>query len=269
MKPLKQHKAPQNKNLLEKDLSVLLVDDNKVNQFLGKRILAQLGITQVELAGDGTTAFELIKSQHFDALLTDVEMPGMSGYELCEAIRKLPSPENSIIIIALTANGTPTEKEKALALGMNDYLIKPYSPQELLDVLLGHVETRKGILIKDFVKPVVQNATPVMHIYALFNNSRADAMGLLQMLSKQIPELIQEIKQAIVKSDWDTTFQSSHKLKSTIKLFGDEHLTALIFEINENARERKLLDQLPDAFERFVNGTEGILMIINKELESQ
>ena len=268
MKSNKQYKSPQGNSILEKNLSVLLVDDNKVNQFLGKRILAQLGINQVEIAGDGATAFEMIKARHFDALLTDIEMPGMSGYELCEAIRKLPAPENSIIIIALTANGSESEKEKAIGLGMNDFLIKPYNSQDLLNVLLSHVETRKGILVKDFSSPVIQNTTPVMHIYALFNNSREDVKGLLQMLSKQIPELIQLIKKAIIENDWDTAFQSSHKLKSTIKLFGDEHLTALIFEINEKARERKSLESVPDAFERFVNGAEGIVMMINKELES-
>ena len=268
MKPENKNKSDQHKVLLEKNLSVLLVDDNKVNQFLGKRILAQLGITQVEVAGDGRAAFELIKANDFDVLLTDVEMPGMSGYELCEEIRKLPPPKNVIIIVALTANANGSEKEKAINLGMNDYLNKPYSPQELLDVLISHVQTRKGILFKDFIKQDTQNSNPVTHIYTMFNNNREDTIGLLQMLSKQIPELIQLMKEGILESDWDKTFQSSHKLKSTIKLFGDDQLTSLVFEINENSRQRKSLEEVPHSFERFVVGAEGILMMINKELES-
>ena len=268
MKPVNHNKSPQHNSLLEKNLVVLLVDDNKVNQFLGKRILSQIGILQVEVASDGNTAFEMIKTKHFDVLLTDIEMPVMSGYELCQAIRKLPEPQSKMIVIALTANGSEEEKIKAYSLGMNDYLIKPYSPQELSDVLLGNVQTRKGLFLEDFAKPDLKNATPIAHIYALFNNNHKDTFGLLKMLSKQIPELVNDIKQGILKSDWDTTFQASHKLKSTIKLFGDERLTSLIFEITENARQRKSLEQIPDAFERFAISAEGILMMINKELET-
>lgn len=269
MKPVNQNKLSRKEQLIEKDLRVLLVDDNKVNQFLGKRILAQLGITQVEVANDGNMAYGMIQAKHFDVLLTDLEMPGMNGYDLCEAVRKLPPPENAMVIIALTGNADEAQKEKALGLGMNDYLIKPYSPHELADILLSHVETRTGVLVKDFSKPVISNATPINNVYALFNNKSEDAIGLLQMLSRQIPELIAEIKQAIIRSDWDATFQSTHKLKSTIKLLGDEKLTALIFEINEKARERNLLHQVPEAFEHFITAAEGIMVMINKEIEGK
>lgn len=268
MKQVNDNKSSQNKTLVEKRLVVLLVDDNKVNQFLGKKILSQLGILEVEVASDGNTAFEKIKAKHFDVLLTDIEMPGMSGYELCQAIRKLPEPQSKIIIIALTANGSEEEKIKAFSLGINDYLIKPYTPQELADVLLGNVQTRKGLFLEDFATPDLENATPIARVYALFNNNQKDTFGLLKMLSKQIPELINDIKQGILKSDWDKTFQAAHKLKSTIKLFGDERLTSLIFEITENARERKSIEEIPEAFEHFVIGAEGILMMINRELES-
>ncbi|HOS49528.1 MAG TPA: response regulator, partial [Bacteroidia bacterium] len=57
--------------------SVLLVDDNRVNQFLGKRILQNLGIKNIELAGNGEDAFYMVQQRDFDVLLTDVEMPGM------------------------------------------------------------------------------------------------------------------------------------------------------------------------------------------------
>lgn len=268
MKPLNNNKPSQKNPLLEKDLAVLLVDDNKVNQFLGKRILSQLGISGVDVAGDGNAALEILKTKHFDVLLTDVEMPGMSGYELCTAVRQLQNPKNRMIVIALTGNGSAEDKEKALAFGMNDYLIKPYTPQELLDVLLSHVQTRNSVLATDFAKPLKKITNPVEHIYALFNNNREDTLGLLQMLSKQIPELVTTIKKGVLDDDWDSIFQASHKLKSSIKLFNDEQLSSLIFEINELAREQKSIEQIPDVVERFVIGAEGVLVMINRELES-
>lgn len=268
MKQGNHNSSLHNRIIIENDLSVLLVDDNKVNQFLGKRILKQLGIAKVEVASDGIAAFELIQAKHFDVLLTDVEMPGMNGYELCEAIRKLPTPVSGVVIIALTANVSETEKQKALLLGMNDYLNKPYTPQELLSVLFGNVKTKKGFISEDFFHTPVDDTNPVTRIYTLFNNNREDALGLLSMLSKQIPELIEEMKKGILQNDWDQTFQSSHKLKSSIKLFGDERITACIFEISENSRARISLERVPEAFERFVVDAEGILMMINRELES-
>ena len=74
--------------------SVLLVDDNRVNQFLGKRILQNLGIQHIELAGNGEDAFYMVQQRDFDVLLTDVEMPGMDGYELSMAIRHSEKTKN-------------------------------------------------------------------------------------------------------------------------------------------------------------------------------
>ena len=85
-----------------KKVSILLVDDNRVNQFLGKRILQNLGISVVDIAGDGISAFECVKNNFYDVLLTDVEMPGMNGYELSRAIRSYENEESHITIIALT-----------------------------------------------------------------------------------------------------------------------------------------------------------------------
>ena len=64
MKPVNHNKSSQHNSLLQKNLAVLLADDNSVNRFLGKKILSQLGISEVEVASDGNTALEMIKAKH-------------------------------------------------------------------------------------------------------------------------------------------------------------------------------------------------------------
>ena len=70
-------------------IQILLVDDNRVNQFLGKRLLKNIGIENVDLCSNGNDAIVRITNKHYDVILTDIEMPGMNGYELSQSIRTL------------------------------------------------------------------------------------------------------------------------------------------------------------------------------------
>jgi CheY-like chemotaxis protein/signal transduction histidine kinase len=114
-------------------LSILLVEDNKINQVVVVKMLRKYGAI-VATAENGFEALDLLDQQTFDIVLMDIQMPGMDGYRATAEIRNNPSPAiNSLPIIALTSSAYIVEKEKALLFGMNDYVGKPYSPDELLD----------------------------------------------------------------------------------------------------------------------------------------
>ena len=249
------------------DIAILLVDDNKVNQFLGKQILRNIGFTNVKVTSDGHTALKMINDLEFDILLTDVEMPGMSGYELTTAIRQLDSRKKDLTIIALTANATMEEQQHAMQLGMNDYLSKPYSPEELQKVLQKHIKLKGGFFISDFSsKPDIRH-TPVSSIYTLFNGNKDDVKVLLMMLKSQIPECLDLIKSGILKSEWTVTFSAAHKLKSSVKLFNNESLFKKASGIAELARHEKDLQNIPVLYDELHAELQGVLALINQELE--
>jgi DNA-binding response OmpR family regulator len=87
---------------------------------------------QVFTATDGEAALTAVKAECPDLVLLDVMMPRKNGYEVCQAIRENPAWSN-VRIIMLTAKGREVEREKGLALGADDYVIKPFSTQEVVE----------------------------------------------------------------------------------------------------------------------------------------
>lgn len=114
-------------------MSILLAEDNNVNQMVAKRLLKRFGY-RPDLAANGIEVLESLKTRKYDVILMDVQMPEMSGFETTTLIRKkdlLPQPW----IIALTANALEGDRERCLAVGMNDYISKPLRPEDLESAL--------------------------------------------------------------------------------------------------------------------------------------
>ncbi|MBF0382753.1 MAG: response regulator [Magnetococcales bacterium] len=102
---------------------VLVVEDNEINQEVAAKILEDADIV-VTLADNGIHAMEILKTREFDAVLMDIHMPLMDGYETTLAIRNKPQFDK-MPIIALTANALKEEKDRCQEVGMNDYVSKP------------------------------------------------------------------------------------------------------------------------------------------------
>ena len=118
---------------------ILLVEDNDINQEVARDILVRAGAT-VEIAGDGLTALELLDAgaDRFDAVLMDVQMPGMDGYAATEIIRSRLD-RATLPIIAMTANAMESDRRKSAEAGMNAHLAKPIDVDELIATLIAHV----------------------------------------------------------------------------------------------------------------------------------
>ncbi len=115
--------------------SVLLAEDNRVNQEVARGMLARLGL-RVEIASDGLEAVTLVAEGQFDLVLMDCQMPRCDGYEAAAALRKLEAGgARRVPVVALTANAMESDRERCLAAGMDDYLAKPYTRAELERIL--------------------------------------------------------------------------------------------------------------------------------------
>lgn len=255
--------------LKNKNLRVLLADDNRVNQFLGKRILQNIGISSVELASDGHEALALLQHTNFDVLLTDVEMPGMNGYELSDSVHRLKTGNSVPVIIALTANASEEDREMARSAGIHDYLTKPYSPQDLLEVLWNHFG-KEELLVTGTVHSIANVHSITLHrVVEIFHNNADDIRHFLLMLSQQLPQLLDEIKKGIAEDNWNAAFQASHKLKSPVSLLGDSNLTESLTRLSENMRHRRELHACPAEFDQLLPQFESMMVLINSELEKQ
>jgi two-component system cell cycle response regulator DivK len=108
---------------------ILIVDDEHLMSLLARRILEKQGHT-IEQVTDGAEAFTRIKNKKYDCVLLDINMPGMSGKELCEKIRNTSSLK-SIRVIAFTAHGLPEDIIELKRIGFDTVLTKPITPEEL------------------------------------------------------------------------------------------------------------------------------------------
>jgi len=120
------------------DLRVLLVEDNAINQKVVKEIL-RLGGIDPQVAENGAKAVAAVRNQDFDLVLMDIQMPEMDGREATTVIRKELGLAD-LPIIALTAHTMAGDKEKCLAVGMNDYISKPIDPELLFQAIGNAVE---------------------------------------------------------------------------------------------------------------------------------
>ncbi len=118
---------------------VLLAEDNKINQQVADELLTQAGL-QVTIAHNGREAAERVKTQEFEAVLMDIQMPEMDGYEATRAIRQQPEFRD-LPIIAMTANAMAGDREKCLEAGMNDHVAKPIDPDNLFKTLAKWIST--------------------------------------------------------------------------------------------------------------------------------
>ena len=122
---------------------LLLVEDNEMNREIACEILEEYGFV-IDTAEDGTVAVEKMMNAvpgQYDAILMDVQMPLMDGYEATKRIRKLSNPAAAdITIIAMTANAFEEDRQAALAAGMNDFLTKPIEIQKMQEILAKYLK---------------------------------------------------------------------------------------------------------------------------------
>jgi len=128
--PIRADRAAE---LLLPGARILLVEDNPVNQEVASELLLNAGAT-VQIAGNGAEALALLEAGRFDAVLMDVQMPVMDGFEATRRIRANPGYAE-LPVIAMTANALAGDREKCLAAGMNDYVTKPIRMSEFFGAL--------------------------------------------------------------------------------------------------------------------------------------
>ncbi len=125
-------------------LHVLLAEDNAINRTLATRLLEKRGYA-VSVVGNGREAAEAFEREHFDAVLMDIQMPEMDGFEATAAIRaREKSTGGHIPIIALTANALKGDQERCLSAGMDGYVSKPIRTSELFETIEKLTENRNG-----------------------------------------------------------------------------------------------------------------------------
>jgi two-component system sensor histidine kinase/response regulator len=130
-------------------LKVLVAEDNPINQELAIEIFKTIGVETV-IAEDGVKALEALSAQSFDAVLMDIQMPHLDGYETTRKIREIEKFK-TLPVIAMTASALLSDEKKCLDAGMNAYVAKPIQLKKLFQTIYEQVLPKNGV---DLVLPV-------------------------------------------------------------------------------------------------------------------
>jgi PAS domain S-box-containing protein len=132
---------------IKESATILLVEDNKTNQFVANAMLKKLGY-KTEFAMNGFECIDALKQRDYDVVFMDCQMPDMDGFQTTEEIRRGKSGviNPDVLIIALTAHAMDGDREKCIKAGMNDYIAKPIKLKEVDDMLKRWLNTEQNAL---------------------------------------------------------------------------------------------------------------------------
>ena len=247
---------------------VLLAEDNPVNQQVGEAMLAKLGLA-VAFAANGEEAVRLARTETFDLILMDCHMPVMDGYEASTAIRAHATAQR-IPIIALTANVMEGNRERCLAAGMDDFLAKPYSLDQLQEVLRRWMGAAATVATIDAAGQAgAVDAAQVGEGEAAIDRGfleqfrELDPAGGLALADRILGVYLDtcgksftQIEEATAAGDGEVLRRAAHSLKSSSGNVGAKRLYALLREFEGLGRDggieaaRARLDELRHAFAR-------------------
>lgn len=247
-------------------MKVLLVEDNDINRLYAKSILRQWSCL-VDIAENGLVAIEKIKYNFYDVVLMDVQMPVMDGYEATRAIRLMDSHMRHAPIVALTANATKTDIDKCLSSGMNDYLPKPFTPDDLYRKISGDLNIHPGKNGTEAkITPVQKTTFDLGYLRSISDNNQEFLQEMIQTFVQSIPPVLQEMEMALKTTDWKKLARLAHQIKPSFGLLGINSLKKGVFYIEENARQKTNLDELRPATDQFIIGCRHVIADLQKEI---
>jgi CheY-like chemotaxis protein/HPt (histidine-containing phosphotransfer) domain-containing protein len=221
---------------------LLLAEDHPVNRKLAKTLLERAGHS-VDLAENGRQAVEAAERTRYAAILMDVQMPEMDGFEATRILRSRELPGEHLPIIAMTAHAMKGDRERCLAAGMDDYVSKPIQPEELFAALARQVPAPHSPTDSSKPEAVIESPdAPINMAAALprFGDDQGLFLELLAEFTQRLPEDIGQLEAAVRAQDASDLTQAAHKLKGACATFGAEALTRLAQTLETSARSNDL-----------------------------
>lgn len=261
--------------------TILIVDDNEINQRVAAGILEHYGM-QIELASNGAKAIELLNTlPDIKLILMDCQMPVMDGFKATEAIRRGEAGIHyrKVPIIAMTAGAMTGDREECLNAGMNDYLAKPISAQDLesktslwlaarpQSKLHAQPGPRPEPVTIDIPAPPPEMGTSESFwdreesLVRLLSNEDL-FLKMLEMFEQQTPSLIIEIGEHIAAFDFTKIRQSAHKLKGSAAAIGAKLVLNEARKLESAAFDEQEKASL-EAYEAMKNEVDRMLSAIN------
>jgi two-component system, sensor histidine kinase and response regulator len=252
---------------------LLLVEDNPVNQEVALAILGELGLT-ADCAWNGEEALEKLAAHRYGVVLMDCHMPKLDGYATTRRLRERESrsAERRTHVIALTANASSGDAQMCLEAGMDGYLSKPFSVDELYVTLRPYGRT--GAVSPRTPGPVPETETrpdsplderALRQIRSLRQPGGPDLLKrIVDLYVTNSRTLIGSLRESLLRSDSTAVQQAAHSLKSSSANVGATQLTDLCAALEAMARRGNLTDAWP-LLDRLVAEHDRVLLALDAQ----
>jgi len=254
-----------------RDIRILLVEDNEINREMAQEILQEAGL-KVTIANNGREAVDMVKTNAYDIVLMDIQMPIMDGYDATREIRKDPIFAE-LPIIAMTANASLSDQEKCFQAGMNGHVAKPIDIDKLFQTIAHWLKKEQGTIQGKTThgisashssknKAVTENTIMIPDLAGIDVQTGLSRLGgnqkfyceLLVKFHKNHKHAIKEIRYALDHDDFKTAERLAHTIKGAAGNIGAQDVY-----IDSGALETELKTNRPDNVELLIEKLEQAL----------
>ena len=261
-------------------LSILLVEDNTINQTLVVELLQEERGHKLTVVDNGKKALEILEKEDFNLVLMDIQMPEMGGIETTLIIRDSNSHvlNHNIPIIAVTANASKGDKEKYLEVGMNDYLSKPIDIKKLVDIINKLITS--GVINHNPIRNQIDKQTKTCVVdtngddffnkesfLKLVSNNEVLAKKLQVMFIENYQQNLEEINTAIKNKDAEKLRTTAHFFKGQVAYYSKK--------INDTAFKLEFMGKSGDmsgateVFATLKKNTKQLIVSLKKDLDEE
>ncbi len=231
-------------------LHFLIADDNEINLFLAGSIIEKYGGTH-QYAKNGKEAHELLKNYKFDMALIDIQMPELGGLSLIKLVRHSDLPAAGIPIIAVSAFISDEEKQEALQAGADSYLVKPYFPKDLLQIvsqLTDSAGVQESLQASDIVeqqtvsidKQPSLKQVDMAELEIRILKKPENILKISEIFARRSTELMSELSACEQSVDAARLREVIHSIKGLVGMLGARNTFELARELEEHCKNGQL-----------------------------
>ena len=210
-----------------KNVNVLLVEDNQINQLIASRLLRKWGMG-VTIANHGKEALAMITCKSFQLILMDLQMPEMDGFESTTKIRSMEDVYfKNIPILAFTTSSMVSVFDKAKQCGINDFVDKPLASADFKNKIGKYIDLKKNTTRQS----EESNKTLSIDFDVYTEGDDAFKRELVLLMLSNIYEFMQSLQKAIEYNDMGIFRKVYHKIKPTLSIIDDKDFFNLIEEL--------------------------------------
>ncbi|WP_162198239.1 ATP-binding protein [Geofilum rubicundum] len=274
-KPYMEHRSLSSKVHKDffKNLNILFVDDDPINRMLGEIILKKYK-AKVVFAKTGQEAIRRYKPGNFQIVLLDINMPELNGIEVAKQLREMEGHSKCrqpATIIAMTANALQRHIKKYIQSGMDDFILKPFTEENLYQKIALHASGTKDDGNHDFYDEAGSSATEGEDLEGLLKFTKGDKDFTLLMLTTFMDNssnLLRQIKFDFERNDYPSIGESAHRLLPSMEQLGFHNTNKLLKSIERRYLRKESFKKDPQLVEKAIGEIAKCIASVKESMEA-